>query len=420
MRLLRLCRQLAGAGFVACFLASAQTLAQNAYITNFSDNTVSVIATATNTVTTTIPVGTVPLGVAVSPDGSTVYVANELDGVSVIDTATNTVTATVPAGFTPFRLAVTPDGSKVYVTDAGAGANTVSVIDTATNTMTATIPVGPRPEGVAVTPVQRKREAERERGSGGGREREPDRSKVYVANNGANTLSVIDTATNTVIATITVGSNPLGVAVTPVQREREAERERGSGGGREREPDRSKVYVTNQGDNTVSVIDTATNTVTATIPVGSGPSGVAVTPDGTKVYVANAFFGFGTNVSVIDAATNTVIATIPAGSAPGNVAVTPDGRRVYVTNFQSNNVSVIDTATNTVTATIPVGGQPGGVAIQPAPRFAGTPGKANCYGKSVSALVRKYKGLNAAAAALGFPSVRALQNAILEFCEGDE
>jgi len=50
--------------------------------------------------------------------------------------------------------------------------------------------------------------------------------------------------------------------------------------------------------------------------------------------------------------------------------------------------------------------------------FAGTPGKANCYGKSVSALVRQYHGLNAAAAALGFSSVRALQNAILAFCEG--
>ena len=51
------------------------------------------------------------------------------------------------------------------------------------------------------------------------------------------------------------------------------------------------------------------------------------------------------------------------------------------------------------------------------PIFAGTPGKPNCFGKSVSALVRQYGGLNAAAAALGFPSVRALQNVIVEFCE---
>jgi YVTN family beta-propeller protein len=144
---MRLRLWLAVAGLVACFLASAQTLAQNAYITNAGDNTVSVVDTATNTVTATIPVGSFPLGVTVTPDGSTVYVANELDNVSVIDTATNTVTTTIPAGFTPFRVAVTPDGSTVYVTDAGAGADTVSVIDTATNTVIATIPVGRQPEG---------------------------------------------------------------------------------------------------------------------------------------------------------------------------------------------------------------------------------------------------------------------------------
>jgi YVTN family beta-propeller protein len=63
---LRICRPLAIAAFVSCFLASAQTFAQNAYITNFIDDTVSVISTATNTVTATIPVGGFPLGVAVT------------------------------------------------------------------------------------------------------------------------------------------------------------------------------------------------------------------------------------------------------------------------------------------------------------------------------------------------------------------
>ena len=59
-----------------------------------------------------------------------------------------------------------------------------------------------------------------------------------------------------------------------------------------------------------------------------------------------------------------------------------------------------------------------GVFIKPALRFAGTPGKANCYGQSVAALAQQYHGLNAAAAALGFSSIRALEKAILEFCEG--
>ena len=83
-------------------------------------------------------------------------------------------------------------------------------------------------------------------------------------------------------------------------------------------------------------------------------------------------------------------------------------------------MSVIDTATNMVTTTIPVGGNPiaFGMFIQPPPRFAGTPGRANCYGQSVSALARQYGGLNVAAAALGYSGVRPLQNVILTFCGG--
>jgi YVTN family beta-propeller protein len=147
---------------------------------------------------------------------------------------------------------------------------------------------------------------------------------------------------------------------------------------------------------------------------------VAVTPDGARVYVT---ILNGTFVSVIDAATNAVIATVTVGLDPEGVAVTPDGKRVYVANDLSGSVSVIDTATNSVTATVAVGLQPlaFGVFIQPAkpaPKFAGTPGKANCLGVSVAALVRQYGGLNAAAAALDYPSVPALQQAIIEFCGG--
>jgi YVTN family beta-propeller protein len=165
------------------------------------------------------------------------------------------------------------------------------------------------------------------------------------------------------------------------------------------------------------VIATASDTVIATIPVGNEPYEVAVSPDGGKVYVS----GLTSNtVSVIDTTTEMVINTIPVGIFPIGVAVTPDGGKLYVANEFDSTVSVIATATDKVIATIPVGSGPWafGVFIQPAPRFAGTPGKENCYGKSVSALVRQYHGLNAAAAALGFSSVRSLQNAILEFCEG--
>ena len=115
------------------------------------------------------------------------------------------------------------------------------------------------------------------------------------------------------------------------------------------------AYITNSMASTVSVIDTATNSVTATINVGDVPYGVAINPSGTSVYVTN---NNGVTVSVIDTATNSVTATIPVGLEPGGVAVNPSGTSVYVANYKSNTVSVIETATNNVTATIPVGNGP--------------------------------------------------------------
>ncbi len=89
------------------------------------------------------------------------------------------------------------------------------------------------------------------------------------------------------------------------------------------------AYVTNQVSNSVSVIDTATNTVVATITAGSSPIGVAITPDGARAYVANQIAG---TVSVINTVSNTVVATITLGGSPFGVAITPDGTRAYVAN----------------------------------------------------------------------------------------
>ncbi len=72
---------------------------------------------------------------------------------------------------------------------------------------------------------------------------------------------------------------------------------------------------------------------------------------------------------MIDTATNSVVVTVTVGTFPTAVAVTPDGTFAYVANGGSDNVSVIDTATNTVVATVPVGGSPRALAITPAPPF---------------------------------------------------
>ena len=79
---------------------------------------------------------------------------------------------------------------------------------------------------------------------------------------------------------------------------------------------------------TVSVISGRTNTVTATIPVGSGPFGVAANPKTGTIYVTN----FDNTVSVINGRTNTVTATIPVGNAPVGVAADPKTHTIYVTN----------------------------------------------------------------------------------------
>ncbi len=188
--------------------------------------------------------------------------------------------------------------------------------------------------------------------------------RAYITNLSANTVSVIDTATNTVAATVPVGNFPNGVAVTP---------------------DGARVYVANVFGNTVSVIDTATNTVTATVRVGLNPLGVAVTPDGAHVYVVNQGEG---NVSVIATASNAVTATVTVGSFPSGVAVTPDGAHVYVANEKDGSVAVIATAGNTVTATVPVGLAPrafgkfissssGGDTTPPVTTLAAQPGTLN-------------------------------------------
>src|SRR5262249_6961872 len=115
----------------------------------------------------------------------------------------------------------------------------------------------------------------------------------------------IDPAEAAVTDTVTVGDAPSGVAVHG-----------------------DRAYVTNS-NGTVSVIDTTTNTVVASIPVGAQSRvGVAVSADGTRAYVTTNSNGL---VSVIDTATNTVIDTIAVGAAPSDVAIRGD--RVYVTNI---------------------------------------------------------------------------------------
>ena len=221
---------------------------------------------------------------------------------------------------------------------------------------------------------------------------------AYVANHDSKNVSVIDTATNTVVATIPVGHFPNGVAVTP---------------------DGKHVYVTNDNPDDsvpviVVVIDTATNRVMARIPLSPNPvfpTGVAISPDGKFAYVTSDFLDLSAgNLWQIDTATNKVagggfemddsffngVAVAPDGTVhvtldefqldpiffglvdrrvevpgdPAAVAVTPDGKHLYVGSscrFLCGNpiVWVIGPAASTVVATIPMGDYPNAIAITP-------------------------------------------------------
>ncbi|MEO8885042.1 MAG: MBG domain-containing protein [Mucilaginibacter sp.] len=288
-----------------------------AYISNVHSNNVSVINLTTNTVIATIPVGSEPAGVSVSPDGTRVYVGNTLSNtVSVINTITNTVVATIPVGNYPYSLLVSKDGSKVYVVNTSS--NFMSIINTATNTVSGTIPLN----NYFATCVASN----------------SDGSKLYVSNWSARVVYVINTANNTVVSTISfpITAYPWSLAVTP---------------------DDSKVYVGNENNNqTFYVINTTNNNLSVINSSSSiSPDGLVISPDGTRLYIANSQSN---NISVINTATNTLVTTIPVNILPLGVSLNKSGGLLYVTNNGSNNVSVINTATNTVINTIAVGNIP--------------------------------------------------------------
>jgi YVTN family beta-propeller protein/VCBS repeat-containing protein len=123
-----------------------------------------------------------------------------------------------------------------------------------------------------------------------------------------------------------------------------------------------QAYVTNSGDDTVSVISLDTLSVVNTIHVGDSPTYLAGLPDGSKVYIINTHAG---NVSVIDPVAGAVIKTIVVGADPIGIATSPNGKRVYVANEASSSISIIDTASDTVISTISTPPSPRSIAFHP-------------------------------------------------------
>ena len=193
--------------------------------------------------------------------------------------------------------------------------------------------------------------------------------KVYVADEGANAISVIDAASFKKIGSIPVGQGPHNVQVSP---------------------DGKWVWVTNNGDpakaaermpaermpksehgamagaGAVWVIDAATDAVAAKVPVGMHPAHVVVASDGRTAYITN---GGDNTVSVVDAAAQRVIGAVPVGASPHGLRITPDGRQVWVANLKDGTVSVIDTESRKQIVQIAAGKGPAQVGFTPDGRF---------------------------------------------------
>ena len=229
----------------------------------------------------------------------------------------------IPIGHCPGGIAVSPDGLFVYVaTGYGDGDDALRIIDAQTRDVVIVGGLGRNPALLALS---------------------PDGSRAYVTNTWDETVSVIDTNAQTVIATWDVGDpyDPTCIAISP---------------------DGAKLYITRATSDTLAVVDTVSGAVIAGPAVGDFPYGVAASPTGDRILVAN---GYDDTVTILDAATNAPIGLpVAVGDAPYGVVVSPDGGTAYITNKMAGSLSVLDVASR-ATATYALHGRPQGIAISP-------------------------------------------------------
>ena len=337
---------------------------------------VSVLDTSTQTVVANIPVDSNPRSIALSPDGSLAYVTtfggDSGATLDVVDTSTKTVSSAIPLTTLPDGVAVDAAGTRVYVT--GANSKFLTVVDATNKTVVGIVPLPDYAGGLVVAAVADGTPAPTPSPSPNrglplayvahwrdtvsvfdGTQLTatifvgdtltdvaiaPDGMHAYVlktrcestgCDGGA--VAVVDTASNTVVDTISVGGYPQRIVVAP---------------------NGARAYATISDSGLVAVIDTAANAVRAQIPVGAGAASLAISSDGGSLYVVHADM-----VSVVDTATNAVTTTIPVGGASQQIAVSPNGALAFVTATRAKpdsgplTLSIIDTATRTVSRTIP-------------------------------------------------------------------
>jgi YVTN family beta-propeller protein len=268
------------------------------YFADAGDSQVGVINAATlsskedNPAETDINVGLFPQALAISPDGSQVWVADtgpqtspsSPSGVDVIDTSTNTVIAKLPLKGAPSQVAFSPDGTRAYVvTNDG-----LWVYSTKDRRVTGQVGGLGIPRGIAVS---------------------PDGKTLYVTDTTGNSVKVINVATDRVKASIGVGELPWDDVIS-------------SNG--------STVYVADTDSDQVSVISTATGKVVNTITVTGDPDTMALTQDGSQLYVAQQTSAY---VDVIDTSDDSVVSDL-------NLAGTGSDNLNYDDGFEPDGIAI--------------------------------------------------------------------------------
>jgi YVTN family beta-propeller protein len=251
---------------------------------------------------------------------------------SFVDAGSMTVLGTIPMSPAPHELAVSEDGKTAYVSLYGnreVVGDRIAVIDVAGRKESGRLTLAghTRPHGLVV------------RGE-----------KLFATSETSQSVLRLDRATGAIDWTGATGAKGSHmIAVTA---------------------DASRLYSGNIGSNSVSVIDAgsgATSAASAQIAVGRFPEGIALSPDGKEVWAAHREGG---GVSVIDTSTQTVAATLLPDVYSARVAISPDGRRVLLFNMPGRNVVVLDRATRKELGRIALPGMPGGGIIAPDSRTA--------------------------------------------------
>lgn len=292
------------------------------------------------------------------------YVGNQGSGtISVIDTATDTVSRTFPdAGSIGVKVqAVVLNRAQTRAFAVDADANALVVLDVASGRIEKSLAVGKAPEGASISPSGKLiavcvedddrvalvdaasakivREIHEQGSNPEHAVFSGDEHWLLVSNENSHDLELIDVKAGRSVASIADPGHPRGLAWPANQ---------------------AFAYAANEHTGSLDVINVEQRALTRSIKTGLRPAGVTASADGKRVFVSNG--GDGT-VSVIDTASMQVIATVPVGKRPWNMALTHDGKKLYVPNGRSNSVSVIDTATLAVVKEIPVGNLPWGVTI---------------------------------------------------------